>query len=123
MNLHDYFASPGSLSASDLAELISVKSVAQIRQWQHGYANRLPSPENCLAIEVATKHAVTRQELRPNDFWKIWPDLAHLAPTPDLAAINLDVTDQERRDHERRDAERRERESPAAALQSSTRTQ
>ena len=36
--------------------------------------------EHCLAIELAT--GVTRQELRPNDFWKIWPDLSHLAPVP-----------------------------------------
>jgi len=31
--------------------------------------------EFCNRICVATKGAVTRQELRPNDFWLIWPDL------------------------------------------------
>lgn len=31
--------------------------------------------EHCLAIERATSGAVTRQELRPNDYWLIWPDL------------------------------------------------
>lgn len=36
--------------------------------------------EHCLSIEQATDGKVTRQELRPNDFWRIWPDLAHLAP-------------------------------------------
>lgn len=33
--------------------------------------------------------------------------------TPDLAAINLDATDQERRDHERRERERRAAEGKA----------
>lgn len=36
--------------------------------------------QHCLAIERATDGVVTRQELRPDDFWRIWPDLAHLAP-------------------------------------------
>lgn len=34
-----------------------------------------PSPANCLAIERATGGAVTRQDLRPDDYWLIWPDL------------------------------------------------
>lgn len=76
MNLHDYFQSPGSLSVSALAERIGVKSDAQVRQWQHGYAGRMPSPENCLAIERATGEAVTRADLRPDDYWLIWPDLS-----------------------------------------------
>lgn len=38
-----------------------------------------PSPANCLAIERATSGAVTRQDLRPDDYWLIWPDLS--APT------------------------------------------
>lgn len=31
--------------------------------------------EHCMAIERATNGAVTRQELRPDDYWLIWPDL------------------------------------------------
>jgi DNA-binding transcriptional regulator YdaS (Cro superfamily) len=34
-----------------------------------------PSPANCLSIERATDGAVTRQDLRPDDYWLIWPDL------------------------------------------------
>ena len=75
MTLNDYL-SKNPIGA--LADSIGVKNLDQIRQWQHGYAGRIPSPENCLAIERATSGAVTRQELRPNDFWRIWPDL----PTP-----------------------------------------
>lgn len=80
MNLRTYFASPGALTVAEIKERIGVKSDAQIRQWQHGYSDRIPNPEYALAIERATDGKVTRQELRPNDFWKIWPDLSHLAP-------------------------------------------
>lgn len=32
--------------------------------------------EHCAAIEQATKGAVTRKDLRPNDWQSIWPELA-----------------------------------------------
>ena len=32
--------------------------------------------EHCLAIERATDGQVTRADLRPDDHWLIWPDLA-----------------------------------------------
>jgi len=86
MNLHDYLNSPGSLSISELAERIGVKSVAQIRQWQHGYADRLPSPENCVSIEQATTGAVMRWDLRPKDWHLIWPELVGIHGAPDTAA-------------------------------------
>lgn len=35
-----------------------------------------PSPANCVSIERATKGAVTRQMLRPDDWKAIWPELA-----------------------------------------------
>lgn len=35
-----------------------------------------PEPVNCVAIEQATAGAVTRQDLRPTDWHKIWPELA-----------------------------------------------
>lgn len=44
------------------------------------YGLRSCSPELANALEQATGGQVTRQDLCPNDFWKIWPDLAHLAP-------------------------------------------
>lgn len=34
------------------------------------------NPLVCLAIERATGGQVTRQDLRPDDYWLIWPDLA-----------------------------------------------
>lgn len=75
MNLNEYLSSEGALSVSQLRERIGVKSDAQIRQWQHGYADRRPSPEYCVAIEVATGGKVTRRDLRPDDWMRIWPEL------------------------------------------------
>ncbi|MBQ0917483.1 helix-turn-helix domain-containing protein [Hydrogenophaga aromaticivorans] len=75
MKLNEYLSKPDSLSVAKLAELIGVKSDAQVRQWQHGYSGRQPSPEYALAIERATGGSVKRQDLRPDDYWLIWPDL------------------------------------------------
>lgn len=39
----------------------------------------------CAAIERATGGAVTRREMRPDDWWLIWPELVdaeHPAPVP-----------------------------------------
>jgi DNA-binding transcriptional regulator YdaS (Cro superfamily) len=88
MNLHDYLNSPGCLSVAELVAAIGAKSPAQIRQWQHGYANRQPSPENCVSIEQATSGQVRRWDLRPDDWHLIWPELIGTegAPTvPELA--------------------------------------
>ena len=75
MNLHEYLASPGARTVAQLREQIGAKSDAQVRQWQHGYANRKPGPQYCAAIERATVGAVTRKDLRPKDWHLIWPEL------------------------------------------------
>lgn len=43
-------------------------------------------PEHCAAIEVATGRAVTRQDLRPDDWQKIWPELIPTARIPEIPA-------------------------------------
>ncbi|MDO3524521.1 YdaS family helix-turn-helix protein [Ralstonia pseudosolanacearum] len=59
----------------------SVKSDAQIRQWRHGYAGRRPDPENCVGLELATGGAVTRKEMRPDDWQLIWPEFGARDPS------------------------------------------
>jgi DNA-binding transcriptional regulator YdaS (Cro superfamily) len=81
MNLNDYFQSEGAISVAELARAIGIKDPAQVRQWRHGYGDRKPSPENCVSIEQATGGRVTRQDLRPDDWPKIWPELAEPAKT------------------------------------------
>ena len=75
MQLIDYLRSPGSMSVAQLSAAIGVKSEAQVRQWQHRYAGRIPDAANCVAIERATSGAVTRRDLRPDDWHLIWPEL------------------------------------------------
>ena len=81
MTLNEYLQMDGALSVSELRRRMadlgsSIKSDAQLRQWQHRYADRIPSPLNCVAIEKATQGQVTRKDLRPQDWASIWPELA-----------------------------------------------
>lgn len=82
MNLHEYLASEDGMTASALAAAIGIKNVAQIRQWQHNYAGRLPGAENCVSIEQATKGVVRRWDLRPEDWHLIWPELIDVQGAP-----------------------------------------
>lgn len=58
---------------SKMASLLGVSAQA-VCFWRDG-KRRMPV-EMCPAIEVATSGEVTRQNLRPNDWQKIWPELA-----------------------------------------------
>jgi len=64
-------------SVSKLAASIGVRSSA-ISNWQ--VRGTIPKPIYCLAIERATNGAVTRRDLRPDDWHLIWPELAAAAP-------------------------------------------
>lgn len=59
-------------SASELARKIGVTTQA-ICFWRDGL-RKIPA-EKCSAIELATSGAVTRRELRPDDWAQIWPEL------------------------------------------------
>lgn len=64
-------------SQAELARIMGV-TPAMVNQLIKGHR---PVPiEHCLAIERATNGQVTRQALRPDDFLKIWPDLARVDP-------------------------------------------
>ena len=71
----DEYLKQGVMTAAALAAAIGAKSTMQVRQWQHGYAKRKPGPAYCIAIERATGGAVTRKDLRPDDYGDIWPEL------------------------------------------------
>lgn len=94
-------------SQAAMARILGV-TPAMVNQLTKGHR---PVPiEHCLAIESATNGKVKREELRPADFWRIWPDLAHLAPTPPKADTE-DPNGIERRHHnvaQNPDLERRE---------------
>lgn len=74
MNLDDYLKR--CESAAMLAARMHVPS-ALLSQWRTGVR---PIPVGrCVAIERLTAGKVTRQEMRPEDWDQIWPELAGCA--------------------------------------------
>lgn len=73
--------------AAALASRLGIHTV-YLSQLASRHNGRKPSPELCVDIERATDGAVTRRDLRPSDWWRIWPELvsdefpAPMAPTP-----------------------------------------
>lgn len=59
-------------SQANLAKELEVKRM-NIQYWKKSNAS-IPI-KRCLQIEQLTNGAVTRQDLRPDDYWEIWPDL------------------------------------------------
>lgn len=74
MNLDTYLTTVEP--AASLARKLSVTPVL-ISQWRTG-ARQVPL-ERCVSIETATAGAVTRKDLRPDDWSAIWPELAEQA--------------------------------------------
>ena len=72
-------------SRAKLADLLGV-SVAAIGNWKF---RGIPI-EYCASIEIATDGVVTRRNLRPKDWQKIWPEL-----TPTGASIAPVATEAE----------------------------
>ena len=72
MNLTEYIKKNGRGTLSGLAKQIEGHA-SDISDWANGY--RPVPPSRCVAIESATAGKVTRQDLRPDDYWLIWPEL------------------------------------------------
>ncbi len=81
MQLKDYLLAEGRGAGSSLRRALEVPA-SLISDWAN--ENRPIPIERCAAIEQATNGAVTRQDLRPDDWHKIWPELA----TPSKEAAN-----------------------------------
>lgn len=63
-------------SAASLARKLGISPVL-ISQWKNGTR---PVPlERCAVLEQVTAGAITRKELRPDDWERIWPELADAA--------------------------------------------
>ena len=71
MNVKEYLQTSG-ISGQKLAVMINVapsylsQMISAMRPWKPAY---------CVSIERITEGKVTRQDLRPNDYWLIWPEL------------------------------------------------
>lgn len=77
MNLKNYITEGQRGTATRLASLLGV-SPSYLSQMASGDAPI--SPERCVEIESATNGEVTRPELRPDDWQRIWPELMHTKP-------------------------------------------
>lgn len=66
----------------ELARVLGVTQGA-VHQWANGLT--AVAIERCVPIERATDGAVTRRDLRPNDWRDIWPELADSEPKPTQA--------------------------------------
>ena len=77
MDLKNYLIESDTKKA-EFARAINV-SAALLHQWIKGI--RPVASQHCPAIEKQTGGKVTRKELRPDDWHKIWPELVN-APTP-----------------------------------------
>jgi len=71
MKLLDYVKTRAT--QRELATKLAITPVL-INQWAN--AKRPIPPERCVEIERATSGEVTRPELRPDDWERIWPELA-----------------------------------------------
>lgn len=83
MTLSDYLKAERGRT-NTLAALLGV-SGSLVTQWANG--NKGVSAERAVEIERATAGTVTRRDLRPADWFKVWPELVDSEhPTPAEAA-------------------------------------
>ncbi|HBE20085.1 MAG TPA: hypothetical protein DDW51_21330 [Cyanobacteria bacterium UBA11367] len=73
MNLKQYFENYERIAS--LARRTGIHDVSLVH-WRDG-KRPVPIPR-CTQLEVATGGLVTRKDLRPGDWWKIWPELSFL---------------------------------------------
>ena len=86
---------------------ISPVYLSQLAARQDG---REPSPELCLVIWRTSNFKVTREELRPDDYWLIWPDLIEATAGKAVTKDSSVTTTPNRRDPD----QPRERRNPDA---------
>lgn len=86
MKLTAYLQCDGALTVTELAKRIGAPSAVQVRQWQHGYNDRRPSPSYSRKIEEATSGQVMRWDTRPDDWFEIWPELRKRKDAPPIKA-------------------------------------
>jgi DNA-binding transcriptional regulator YdaS (Cro superfamily) len=77
VDLKTYIATSEMGTSKRLAESLGV-SKSMMSQMVSGKAPI--SIERCVEIEVATEGAVSRKDLRPDDWARIWPELRDVHP-------------------------------------------
>lgn len=80
MDLKDYLSNLPRGTHGDFAAQIGIDKVylSQIASRKQGGRSFVPSPALAVRIEQATQSQVTRRDLRPDDWQKIWPELVNI---------------------------------------------
>ncbi len=86
MTLIEFITTSKRGSGIALAKTLQV-SQPTVSDWCTG-KKRVPV-ERCASIERATNGAVTRKDLRPDDWQEIWPELATTNPSTEPAAAGV----------------------------------
>jgi DNA-binding transcriptional regulator YdaS (Cro superfamily) len=81
MNLRDYLKLAERGTAADIARAMGVHPV-MVSQWASG--QKFVPLERCPGIEAATRRAVMRWDLRPDDWHRMWPELIGADGAPDV---------------------------------------
>ena len=79
MDLRTYLKKAGHGASRRMAQALGAYA-SDISNWAAG--RRKPGVAVCVAIELHTNGAVTRRDLRPDDWQDIWPELAESEPKP-----------------------------------------
>lgn len=67
-----------------LARALGISAVA-VGQWRSdGEQARDVPPKKCVCIERITQGKVSRKQLRPQDWWEIWPELSAVREASDF---------------------------------------
>ena len=77
MDLRTYLKKAGHGASRRMAQALGAYA-SDISNWAAG--RRKPGVAVCVAIELHTNGAVTRRDLRPDDWHLIWPELADSKP-------------------------------------------
>lgn len=85
MNLRTYLDTLPRGGITEFSEKVGIKPVylSQLAAKQDG---RVPSPELCVVLWNSSGKKITREELRPDDYHLIWPDLAKVKRAEKAAA-------------------------------------
>lgn len=70
-------------TARALASAVGVSDVT-VSQWRS--RQKVPSPAMAVDVERATSGVVRRWDLRPDDWWRIWPELIGQPDAPAVPA-------------------------------------
>lgn len=82
----DHVIDRASRALGSQSALAAAVGVTKAAVWQWKSLGRQVPIEHCVAIERATGGAVTRRDLRPDDWQSIWPELATPASVHPAAA-------------------------------------